>query len=46
MAYFFGLRVGADNEINNIETPSANTIEWTLSTPVSLHAFNSLPVQS
>ena len=45
-SYFFGLRVGADNEINNIDTPSSNTIEWALSTPVPLHAFNSLPVQS
>lgn len=45
-SYFYSLRVGADNEINNIDTPSSNTIEWTLSTPVPLHAFNSLPVQS
>jgi cytochrome c oxidase subunit 1 len=45
-SYFFGTREGVDNEINNVDRPSANSIEWTLSTPVPLHAFNSLPVQS
>ena len=28
------------------ETDTANTIEWTLSSPIPLHAFNMLPVQS
>ena len=46
ISYFFGLHAGTDNEIVNMESPSSNTIEWTLFTPVPLHAFNSLPVQS
>jgi heme/copper-type cytochrome/quinol oxidase subunit 1 len=46
ISYFFGLHAGTDNEIVNMESPSANTIEWTLFTPVPLHAFNSLPIQS
>ena len=28
------------------ETQTANTLEWTLRSPVPLHAFNMLPVQS
>ena len=46
VSYFFGLRVGRENEINDSDMTSSNTIEWTLSTPVPLHAFESLPVQS
>ena len=46
ISYFVGLHAGTDNEIVNMESPSANTIEWTLFTPVPLHAFNSLPIQS
>ena len=29
-----------------VESPSSNTIEWSLESPISLHAFNSLPKQS
>nr|UEX92973.1 cytochrome c oxidase subunit 1 [Paramarasmius palmivorus] len=46
VSYFFGLSVGRENEINDSDMTSSNTIEWTLSTPVPLHAFESLPVQS
>jgi heme/copper-type cytochrome/quinol oxidase subunit 1 len=28
------------------ETDTTNTIEWTLASPIPLHAFNMLPVQS
>ena len=42
--YFFGLLLGDDYSKMNI--PSSNTIEWTLASPIPLHAFNSLPVQS
>ena len=28
------------------ETDTNNTIEWALSSPIPLHAFNMLPVQS
>jgi heme/copper-type cytochrome/quinol oxidase subunit 1 len=41
-AYFFGL-LGKDSVL---ESPSSNTIEWTLDSPIPLHAFNSLPKQS
>ena len=30
----------------NKEAPSANTLEWALSSPIPFHAFNMLPVQS
>ena len=30
----------------HIEAPTSNTIEWTLGSPIPLHAFNSLPKQS
>jgi cytochrome c oxidase subunit 1 len=49
-SYFY--RLGIDDEINKelesskIEVPASNTIEWGLSTPMSLHAFDVLPVQS
>lgn len=46
VSYFFGLSVGSENEINDSDMTSSNTIEWTLTTPVPLHAFESLPVQS
>nr|YP_004376347.1 cytochrome c oxidase subunit 1 [Moniliophthora roreri]ADO51557.1 cytochrome c oxidase subunit 1 [Moniliophthora roreri] len=46
VSYFFGLSVGSENEINDSDMTSSNTIEWTLNTPVPLHAFESLPVQS
>ena len=29
-----------------IENPTSHTIEWTLESPIPLHAFNSLPKQS
>ena len=32
-------------EFNN-ETQTANTLEWTLASPIPFHAFNMLPVQS
>lgn len=46
IGYFFGLQAGTDNDIVNMESTSGNTIEWTLFTPIPLHAFDSLPVQS
>ena len=30
----------------NNETQTANTLEWTLASPIPFHAFNILPVQS
>ena len=30
----------------NKEAPTANTLEWALSSPIPFHAFNMLPVQS
>ena len=44
VSYFFGLK--QSNNLSNIEVPSSNTIEWTLQSPIPLHAFNSLPIQS
>ena len=44
VSYFFGLK--ESNNLSNIEVPSSNTIEWTLQSPIPLHAFNSLPIQS
>jgi len=46
VSYFFGLNPLLNEENTNIETPSSNTIEWALKSPIPLHAFNSLPVQS
>ena len=35
------------NEIHlNNETQTANTLEWTLASPIPFHAFKMLPVQS
>lgn len=31
---------------NDIEIDTTNTIEWTLSSPIALHAFKMLPAQS
>ena len=44
IGYFYGLLLG--NDYTKLELPSSNTIEWTLASPIPLHAFNSLPVQS
>jgi hypothetical protein len=44
IGYFFGLLIG--NKSAQIEMPSSNTIEWTLASPIPLHAYNSLPIQS
>lgn len=44
IGYFFGLLLG--NEYSKMNLPSSNTIEWTLASPIPLHAFNSLPIQS
>lgn len=33
------------SQFNN-ETETGHTIEWTLASPIPLHAFNMLPVQS
>jgi heme/copper-type cytochrome/quinol oxidase subunit 1 len=44
IGYFYGLLLG--NEYTKLDLPSSNTIEWTLASPIPLHAFNSLPVQS
>jgi heme/copper-type cytochrome/quinol oxidase subunit 1 len=40
VGYFYGYNDSI------VESPSSNTIEWTLASPIPLHAFNSLPVQS
>jgi len=34
------------SNLNSIEETSSPTIEWTLDSPIPLHAFNSLPKQS
>ena len=44
VSYFFSLN--SSNEVYNIDTPSSHTIEWTLQSPIPLHPFNDLPVQS
>ena len=46
VSYFFGLDNETNKEFSRIEVPSSNTIEWTLSTPINLHAFDVLPAQS
>ena len=46
VSYFFGLNNETNNEWSKIEVPSSNTIEWALSTPMNLHAFEALPAQS
>ena len=33
-------------ELFETETETANTLEWTLASPIPFHAFNMLPVQS
>ena len=35
----------SDAQINN-ETQTANTLEWTLASPIPFHAFKMLPIQS
>ena len=40
LAYFF-----SENEEEE-ENTNANTIEWTLASPIPLHAFDNLAVQS
>jgi cytochrome c oxidase subunit 1 len=35
----------SESQINN-ETQSVNTLEWTLASPIPLHAFKMLPIQS
>jgi heme/copper-type cytochrome/quinol oxidase subunit 1 len=51
ISYFFGYQASEDtdsnkNNIVNMETTSGNTIEWTLFTPIPLHAYEVLPIQS
>lgn len=50
ISYFFGSTISYNNSGDKtaqlIEYSSSNTIEWTLDSPVPLHAYNSLPVQS
>nr|UZS77607.1 cytochrome c oxidase subunit 1 [Lentinula edodes] len=46
VSYFFGWNEETNNELSKIEVPSSNSIEWALSTPISLHAFSVLPSQS
>lgn len=46
VSYFFGLNLLKGKDSSLIEKPSSNTIEWTLSSPVALHAYNTLPIQS
>ena len=41
-----GYYLGLSNELSIEELPSTNTIEWTLQSPVPMHAFNTLPSQS
>jgi heme/copper-type cytochrome/quinol oxidase subunit 1 len=35
----------SDSQIKN-QTPSVNTLEWKLASPISFHAFKMLPIQS
>jgi len=44
--FFYSTNPLLIEEMNRIETPSSTTIEWALKSPIPLHAFNSLPVQS
>jgi hypothetical protein len=44
IGYYLGLNKEIEN--NEIELTSSNTIEWTLDSPIPMHAFNSLPAQS
>jgi cytochrome c oxidase subunit 1 len=46
VSYFFGLNLTTGKNTLLIENSSSNTIEWTLSSPVALHAYNTLPIQS
>ena len=41
-----GYYYASDSEADVIEAPSSQTIEWTLDSPIPLHAYNSLPKQS
>jgi len=45
-SYFFGINNETNKQLSQIEVPASNTIEWSLSTPIHLHAFEALPVQS
>ena len=40
LGYFYSVALA------KLDKPKSNTIEWTLESPVPLHAFNSLPKQS
>lgn len=46
VSYFFGLNLATGKNSFLIENPTSNSIEWTLSSPVALHAYNTLPIQS
>ena len=44
VSYFYSIFL--EKKGFEIENPTSNTIEWTLKSPIPLHAFNSLPKQS
>jgi hypothetical protein len=44
IGYYLGLNKEIEND--ELELPCSNTIEWTLDSPIPMHAFNSLPAQS
>lgn len=48
VSYFFGSTISKNNttgnSVDSFSVPNAGTIEWTLESPVPLHAYNSLPV--
>lgn len=46
VSYFFGLNQFTGKNTLLIEKTSSNTIEWNLGSPIALHAYNTLPIQS
>jgi len=44
IGYFYGIVFQLKGL--HVDSPSSNTIEWTLGSPIPLHAYNSLPKQS
>ena len=44
LGFFYSMILGEKGL--QVESPSSNTIEWTLASPIPLHAYNSLPKQS
>ena len=46
MAYYLGLNTIKKTDDFNEVIGTTNTIEWTLESPIPMHAYNSLPTQS